>query len=424
MGRPAILVDNLSKSYQLGRKVDPNASFRDAIVGAVSSPFRRLKQLGRGGDESANETFWALKDVSFEVQPGEVVGVIGRNGAGKSTLLKILSRITEPTAGSVRLRGRISSLLEVGTGFHPELTGRENVYLNGTILGMKKTEIDRKFDEIVEFSGVEKFLDTPVKRYSSGMMVRLGFAVAAHLEPDVLIVDEVLAVGDADFQRKCIDKMRDVATSGERTVLLVSHNMSSIASLAAHCLYLSEGRKVTYGTTDDVIELYLKQNDKRVDSGEPGLFVPVAEGGQKSMLKSLEILSCDRRTNRIRMGDDLNFRFLIDGQARPDIQSGLIGINIETLTGMRLVSLGSVHADFRFSTVGNEICVTCNADEIPLNQGHYRIRVVLGDIFSSPIENHESLGTLEVLPADVFGCGPILGSQQGVIYWKAKWLQH
>ena len=202
--------------------------------------------------------FWALRDVSFEVQRGEVIAIIGRNGAGKSTLLKILSRIVEPTEGTARLRGRVASLLEVGTGFHPELTGRENIYLNGSMLGMRKTEINRKFDEIVAFSEIEDFLDTPVKRYSSGMYVRLAFAVAAHLEPEILIVDEVLAVGDYAFQKKCLGKMHDVATSDGRTILFVSHNMSALAQLCEHGILLEDGRVKTIGPVGDVIKTYLK----------------------------------------------------------------------------------------------------------------------------------------------------------------------
>ncbi len=206
---PVISVENLSKKFQIGLRESQNRTFREAVMDSFSAPLKRFRQLS-GKDHNESE-FWALKDVSFEVQEGEVLGIIGRNGAGKSTLLKILSRITEPTSGRAVIRGRVASLLEVGTGFHHELSGRENVYLNGAILGMSKSEINRKFDEIVDFSGVEKFLDTPIKRYSSGMKVRLAFAVAAHLEPEILIIDEVLAVGDQEFQNKCLGKMQDVA---------------------------------------------------------------------------------------------------------------------------------------------------------------------------------------------------------------------
>jgi len=228
MNETVIKVENLSKRYRIGLKEKVYDSLAGKLTSMILSPFRNLRnirQLSRfGKNEESEDIFWALKDVSFEVKRGEVLGIIGKNGAGKSTLLKILSHITKPTSGRVTIHGRMASLLEVGTGFHPELTGRENVYLNGTILGMKKREIDRKFDEIIAFSGVEKFLDTPVKRYSSGMRVRLGFAVAAHLDPEILIIDEVLAVGDIDFQKRCIKKMKDIAEEG-KTVLLVSHNM-------------------------------------------------------------------------------------------------------------------------------------------------------------------------------------------------------
>ncbi len=259
MVQPIISVEHIGKAYKLGLREEMYPTFREAIVGAATAPLRRFRHLGVGGNQ--DDMFWALRDVSFDVHQGEVVGIIGRNGAGKSTLLKVLSRITEPTAGRAVLRGRVASLLEVGTGFHPELTGRENIYLNGSILGMKKLEIDRKFDEIVAFAEVEKFLDTPVKRYSSGMYVRLAFAVAAHLEPEILIVDEVLAVGDAQFQRKCLGKMHDVAERDGRTVLFVSHNLGAIRSLCASCMNIEQGRIVNSGDVDDVITTYLEGNN-------------------------------------------------------------------------------------------------------------------------------------------------------------------
>jgi lipopolysaccharide transport system ATP-binding protein len=253
--KPAISVENLGKSYRVSHQTQRKGyrTLRESLGSIAAAPLRRLR--GAGTDGASTEEFWALKDVSFEVQPGEVLGIIGRNGAGKSTLLKILSRITKPTNGQIAVRGRVGSLLEVGTGFHPELTGRENIYLNGSILGMSRNEIDRQFDAIVEFSGVEKFLDTPVKRYSSGMYVRLAFAVAAHLEPEILLVDEVLAVGDADFQKKCFDKMGAVARGG-RTVVLVSHNMHAIASLTGKALLVDSGRLAGFGRTADIVRRY------------------------------------------------------------------------------------------------------------------------------------------------------------------------
>src|SRR5437870_3060306 len=243
---PAIRVENLGKCYRLNHQATRTSyrTLRESLTDWAAAPLRRW----RSGSADRAETLWALKDVSFEVQPGEVVGVIGRNGAGKSTLLKILSRITKPTTGEVRLRGRVGSLLEVGTGFHPELTGRENIYLNGSILGMSRKEIDRRFDEIVAFAEVERFLDTPVKRYSSGMHVRLAFAVAAHLEPEILVVDEVLAVGDADFQKKCIGKMSEISRRGH-TVLFVSHSMYAVSKLTTRALLVERGRIVAQGGT-------------------------------------------------------------------------------------------------------------------------------------------------------------------------------
>jgi lipopolysaccharide transport system ATP-binding protein len=254
MSEPVIKVDNLSKRYLLGHRRSQDDGLRHAIEDAVRSPFKWLGKKN-GNEKNSKEEFWALKDVSFKVNQGDVVGIIGRNGAGKSTLLKILTRITEPTHGRIQIDGRVASLLEVGTGFHPELTGRENIYLNGAILGMAHAEIKRKFDEIVAFSEVEKFLDTPVKRYSSGMHVRLAFAVAAHLEPEILIVDEVLAVGDGEFQKKCMGKMKDIGSMG-RTVIMVSHNMAAIENLSRTVIFMNKGQIMEYGPTKPTILKY------------------------------------------------------------------------------------------------------------------------------------------------------------------------
>lgn len=261
MSETIISVEKLSKRYTIQHWSNRNEGFRHVLEEKLTAPFRRLFGKNGSEDDSANkesnEEFWALKDISFEVKRGEVVGIIGRNGAGKSTLLKILSRITEPTEGRIRLRGRVASLLEVGTGFHPELTGRENIFLNGAILGMSKAEIKRKFDEIVAFSEVERFLDTPVKRYSSGMYVRLAFAVAAHLEPEILIVDEVLAVGDGEFQKKCLGKMESVSRNEGRTVLFVSHQIAAVTRLCQKALWLDAGKVENYGLVDLTCSTYL-----------------------------------------------------------------------------------------------------------------------------------------------------------------------
>lgn len=263
MSDSVIRVENLGKEYVLGyQKQEKYTTLRDVIANRARVLARKIKTtpLRKSAPNPAPEDFWALKDVSFEIEQGDRVGIIGRNGAGKSTLLKILSRITEPTTGQISIKGRVASLLEVGTGFHPELTGRENIYLNGAILSMTKVEIQRKFDEIVAFAEVEKFLDTPVKRYSSGMYVRLAFAVAAHLEPEILIVDEVLAVGDIQFQKKCLGKMQDVSKSQGRTLLFVSHNMEAIQRLCSRCLMLERGQLVAHGDTASTIQRYLSNN--------------------------------------------------------------------------------------------------------------------------------------------------------------------
>ncbi|MCX7594264.1 MAG: polysaccharide ABC transporter ATP-binding protein [Fischerella sp.] len=272
MSETVILVENLSKKYIITHQKEDASRYqyrmlRDVIANGAKSLAKNLfKPAGKSMPNPRREEFWALKDVSFEIKQGEAIGVIGRNGAGKSTLLKILSRITEPTQGRITIKGRVASLLEVGTGFHPELTGRENIYLNGSILGMSKAEIKKKFDEIVAFAEVDKFLDTPVKRYSSGMYVRLAFSVAAHLEPEILIVDEVLAVGDSAFQKKCLGKMGDVATKQGRTVLFVSHSMQAIAQLTKRCILLSQGNVQFDGNTDKAVRLYLAGQKQKDDA--------------------------------------------------------------------------------------------------------------------------------------------------------------
>lgn len=295
MSNIVIKVENISKSYLLGhtaRKAERNTTFRELITQNAKGLVRKTRDMLQGraiiqGDEV--EEFWALKDVSFEIKQGDCVGFVGRNGAGKSTLLKLLSRITDPTSGRITLSGRVASLLEVGTGFHPELTGRENIFLNGAILGMSRKEIQRKFDEIVEFSEVEKFLDTPVKRYSSGMYVRLAFAVAAHLEPDILIVDEVLAVGDAAFQKKCLGKMQDVSTHG-RTVLFVSHNMAALTSLCSRAILLNQGSVIAEGVATDIVRRYIEVGKE--SSGEKVWNdIHTAPGSEKVKLRAVRFMS-------------------------------------------------------------------------------------------------------------------------------------
>lgn len=304
MNDNAISINALSKQYCIGKREKAYRTLRDALSDAVTAPFRRAGKLLRGqasGASELDEKFWALKDLSFDIKRGDVVGIIGSNGAGKSTLLKILSRITDPTDGYVEIRGRVGSLLEVGTGFHPELSGRDNVYLNGAILGMKRAEIHGKFDEIVAFAEVDRFIDTPVKHYSSGMYLKLAFAVAAHLEPEILIVDEVLAVGDSRFQKKCLSKMQDVGQEG-RTVLFVSHNMSAITRLCKRAIQLDEGRLVQDGIPQNVVGAYLNSgsdtmSERRWSDPEK------APGGELARLRAVRVKTEDGCTS-----DDFDIR--------------------------------------------------------------------------------------------------------------------
>lgn len=302
MSGTAIRIDQVSKRYQLGRRRASGDGLRHAIHDALGRSARRLLGRATSPEEESSAEFWALKDVSFEVQPGEVVGVIGRNGAGKSTLLKILSRITEPSHGRIEIEGRVASLLEVGTGFHPELTGRENIYLNGAILGMSRREIQGKLDEIIAFAEVEQFLETPVKRYSSGMYVRLAFAVAAHLEPEVLIVDEVLAVGDAEFQKKCLGKMREVSSKQGRTILFVSHNLGAVTSLCRRAVHLHAGRLVADGEASSVIARYLET--KGDTGGEVRwLVLDEAPGNDRVRIRSIAVRVDGQITSKVKASD-------------------------------------------------------------------------------------------------------------------------
>jgi lipopolysaccharide transport system ATP-binding protein len=320
-----ITVENLSKKYIIGHQTQKgDATLREVLTDGAKRFANKLRHpFSAPQNDPAHEEFWALKDVSFDIQQGERVGIIGRNGAGKSTLLKILSRITEPTSGKVSIKGRVASLLEVGTGFHPELTGRENIFLNGAILGMSKTEIISKFDEIIAFSEVEKFLDTPVKRYSSGMYVRLAFAVAAHLEPEILIVDEVLAVGDAQFQKKCMGKMDEAGREG-RTILFVSHNMGVISQLCSTCIWLDQGKTRDIGQTASVVNAYMLNGVSKL-SGE----MTFPDDPSKAVqLKKLSLLNKNGNiTQRFDCDNSINIKF--DIQVRKQVPGlyGYIGID-------------------------------------------------------------------------------------------------
>lgn len=354
---PVIKVESVGKRYEIRRGNASYSTFRDSLAGVFKK-------------KTSAETFWALKDLNFEIQPGEKVGIIGRNGAGKSTLLKVLSRIVTPTTGRVTLNGRIASLLEVGTGFHPELSGRENIFLNGSILGMRRSEIRARFDEIVAFSEVEKFLDTPVKRYSSGMYVRLAFAVAAHLDPEVLIVDEVLAVGDAEFQRKCLGKMKDVAGSG-RTVILVSHNMAAIQHLCERAIYLRSGELVTSGDTASVIRAYLSA------TGAQGAFNieqrADRSGNGKVRFQSVELLDEEgRQIQNFISGNTVIFKIKLKRSSDILLSQLHLSAGIDDEIGQRITLLsnevtGSILDESRESVVD----VHVRLPRLPLKQGEY-----------------------------------------------------
>ena len=337
MPTPAIRVEKLSKRYQLGSgQRQAYRTLRDSVADAFAAPWRRLrkKSATTGGARCENRDFWALSDVSFDVEPGEVIGVIGRNGAGKSTFLKILSRITEPTSGQVILNGRVGSLLEVGTGFHPELTGRENIFLNGALLGMTRREIQRKFDAIVDFSEIEQFLDTPVKRYSSGMYVRLAFAVASHLEPEILIVDEVLAVGDAQFQQKCLGKMGDVSRTG-RTVLFVSHNMSAVKSLCSRAVLLEHGCLTSDGEAGEVVNHYLTSRSNSNAVGDIPYTLPRLSNGEARFDK-VKLTTLDNQPIRtLYFGQQ--FRVHAECEVSRDIPDAHFETSISTADGLHVL---------------------------------------------------------------------------------------
>lgn len=363
MSKPIIEVQRLSKRYRLG--VVGATTLRDD----VSRMMRWLRNPGQT-DLDADKDFWALRDVSFSIQPGEVVGILGRNGAGKSTLLKILSRITEPTSGRARWRGRVASLLEVGTGFHPDLTGRENVYLNGAILGMKKREIAARFDEIVAFAEVEKFIDTPVKHYSSGMRVRLAFAVAAHLDSEVLIADEVLAVGDVSFQRRCLSKMQSLNEAG-RSVIFVSHNPIQVSAICSSCVWLSNGTVTMVGPQAEVLPAYLVGGASQDESFVDIRTWPRPDGlARDAVLKSFEWLT----PNPLPHGSSLRWR--VQGQTNVRCADVAIGLGISSAEGTRLISLES---DFEGSLwdmdKGCEFMLEGRLDQLNLAPGLYTISI-------------------------------------------------
>jgi len=397
MAKPIITVENISKRYSIGKK-ESYGSLREEIMQALTSPFRRKRE-----DDGADH-IWALKDVSFTVEEGDVLGIVGRNGAGKSTLLKILSRITEPTTGKISMRGRVASLLEVGTGFHPELTGRENIFLNGALLGMSSAEIKAKFDEIVAFSEIEKFLDTPVKRYSSGMYVRLAFAVAAHLEPEILIIDEVLAVGDASFQKKCLGKMGDVAKGG-RTVLFVSHNMAAVENLCDTCILLNSGSIVRQGDTSSVIRYYIEGFLPSV------MKIPLSSrkdrsGSGKVRFTDFHLEDASGNTVPVlQSGKDAVFVFDYTCTSEISPRNVSVGFGLTTGDSQVLFVLYSSYTGQDFKSIPSTGQFKCYMPSFPVAPGNYKVgaRVIVGG--EEADWPNDSIAVVDVVPGDFFGTG-------------------
>lgn len=416
----AIEVEGLAKRYRIGAIERGYKTLRESLVEMAGAPFRRLQSVLRGeGVETLEEILWALREVSFTIRSGEVVGVIGRNGAGKTTLLKLLSRISEPSAGRAVIWGRVGSLLEVGTGFHPELTGRENVYLNSAILGMRKREIERKLDAIVAFAELEKFIDTPVKRYSSGMTVRLAFSVAAHLEPDILLVDEVLAVGDYAFQSKCLGKMDSLGESG-RTVLMVSHNLTAIRRLARRTLWFDQGRLRQDGETAGTVAAYLEAGSEFLRHGERVDLRrhPHRAAGSEAVMQEVRIRGQGGYDGMIPMGADLELAVAF---SRPEpMHKPNLSITIEDEEGTRiffvntLIGGGELPAETRAGTF------TCRLPRFPLNHGSYYVTFQLSE-GRSRIDRIDQACSFQMLPQDVHGSGHLAPSFKSLLAWPSEW---
>lgn len=424
-----IRVEGLGKKYALHHQRDENSSFRDVLVDKAHSakrllnPFTLAGQLRKAQRDAAKERieseeeFWALRNVSFEITRGERVGFIGRNGAGKSTLLKILSRITEPTTGRVEIRGRVASLLEVGTGFHPELTGRENIYLNGAILGMKRREIQSKFSEIVEFAEISRFLDTPVKRYSSGMYVRLAFAVAAHLEPELLVVDEVLAVGDVSFQEKCLGKMEGVAREG-RTVLFVSHNLQAIERLCDRALYLKGGECVFDGTSTDACASYLKEGKawKAMLSQRNREYAK----GMAAQITNVEVLDSNLNpAESARAGEAIFIR--IHYATTKPMTSPWFGISVLSQNGVRIFNSVSADLNNDIDQIEGEGSVEVCFSNLILSPGHYLMNIALGMQDGNYLDYIAEIPMIDIVDSPALPSIRSYNQKNGLVFVPAKW---
>jgi len=420
---PVIEVRNVSKQYILGGRAGANTSFREAITHALLKPFQALRGSSANGQTPAEDNlFWALKDVSLDVEAGDTFAIIGSNGAGKSTLLKILSRITDPTEGMVKVRGRLASLLEVGTGFHPELTGRENIYLNGSILGMTKAEIEARFNEITAFAGIGRFLDTPVKRYSSGMFVRLAFAIAAHLDPEILIVDEVLAVGDVAFQKKCLGKMAE-ACAQARTVIFVSHNLAVVEALCNKAIVLNQGRVAFTGSAKDASEFYMHTLatesaapsshifDLHTATGRPVKYQP--------QIKGLELYTEGGKPflGELRPGGSL--RAVIHFTLEEPCFSFDCTVAIDQPSGQRVCTAHTAYEPDRghAEKVGEQVFV-CDIESIPLVPGDYKLSVGL-DVGGREVDWVDDVARLRVVVSDYYGTGVV--PNRGVFLLKNRW---
>ena len=416
----AIKVENLSKAYQIGQ-IGTGTISQDlerwwfTKVMRKEDPFLKLGETNDRSVKGESNVVWSLKDINFEIEQGNAVGIIGKNGAGKSTLLKLLSRVTAPTTGKIKIRGRVASLLEVGTGFHPELTGRENIYLNGSILGMRKKEIDRKLDEIINFSGVERYIDTPVKRYSSGMSVRLAFAVAAHLESEILIVDEVLAVGDAEFQRKCLGKMDEVSSKEGRTVLFVSHNMASVENLCKKAVILKNGFVHSSGTTAEIIEEYIQSNN---DSNKTPLrLIRDRRGNQKLQFSDGQIIQDNKVCNDyVESLRETEFRFFFNIDKRVEIKNARIDVGINNSHGQRIGWFSSSLLN-KFRLTHETSQISFHISNFNLAPGNYTCNI------QSQINNEVADWLSNVVPftvieKDYYNSGKTVPSSQGLLLLK------
>ncbi len=412
MGDVAIRVEKLGKQYRIGARQPGYRTFREALIDGLTAPVKRLRGLSPNGED---RMIWALRDVSFDVKQGEVLGIIGRNGAGKTTLLKILSRITEPTEGCAEIQGRVGSLLEVGTGFHPELTGRENIYLNGAILGMKRSEIHLKFDEIVAFAEIEQFIDTPVKHYSSGMYMRLAFAVAAHLEPDILLIDEVLAVGDAAFQRKCLGKIGGVAKEG-RTVMFVSHNMRAVQNLCGVAHLVDQGRIMASGSVNDVVERYMRTES---DSGCNALSGRRDRRGDgRLVFVDFSILGAAQTNTTVVCGRPTGF--VIRYQGTPPLRNVHISIGFYTHLGEGVLYLSNDLIGKGLDDLAPTGAHICRFEKLPLLPGTYTVNLyctvdgILADWVIDATRIHVAEG-------DYFGTGQLPPKGYGYVVVPHEW---